>query len=86
MEMSNVWLRRGHTRNDWATFFATDEHGCVLHTEPVCSVYVGKVGHQWFSDWLEGREMIIEMPALLTHFHEKEIEPQGVTDAKDAGR
>ena len=74
MEMTKVWLRRGHTRNDHAVFYATDEHGCVLHTEAVCTVYVGAVGHHWFSDWLEGRETDMEMPALLTHFSEATIE------------
>ena len=75
IERSDVFIRRAYTQNGWATFFATDEHGCVLHTEPVCSVYVGKIGHQWFADWLEGQKMPIQMPSLLKHFHDgQEIE------------
>ena len=65
MEMTDVYMRRTGERNGWVTFFAADADGNALHTEPVCQVYVGDVGHKWFAEWLEGQVMPIQMPALL---------------------
>ena len=65
MEMTDVYLRRDAERMGWVTFFATDIDGNVLHTEPVCQVYVGSVGHKWFAEWLDGKIMPKQMPSPL---------------------
>ena len=58
------WLRAGPVRAGWITIWVVDEHGCVLNTEPVCTIPVDY--HQWFADWLEGQETVL-FPALLQH-------------------
>ena len=48
-----------------------DEHGCHLHTEPVCIAFVGGEdsfpGHPWFLDWLLTRRLNIHYWGLLWH-------------------
>ena len=72
-EMTSIRLKADAERNEWVRVWAVDEHDCVLHTEPVCTVYVGKVGHRWFVEWIEGLEPPIQMVALL-HHAEEEVE------------
>lgn len=36
---------------DWRAVYVVDEHGCLLHTEPVCSYHVRY--HPWFEKWIQ---------------------------------
>lgn len=51
----------------WRTVHVVDEHGCLLHSEPVCSYHVGY--HPWFENWILAQEVPNqhEYPALLWH-------------------
>jgi hypothetical protein len=39
----------------WRTVHVVDEHGCLLHTEPVCSYHVDQ--HPWFENWILAQEV-----------------------------
>lgn len=51
----------------WRTVHVVDEHGCELHTEPVCSYHVKF--HPWFENWILAQEVPNQgdYPALLWH-------------------
>lgn len=55
-------------KNGWTQIYVVDEHGCLLHTEPVCSVPT-KWGHRWFTAWLIEDVVAapVSMPSLLEH-------------------
>ena len=72
-EIADVYLHPTEERSGWQTFFATDKHGCLLHTEPVCSVYVGDGGHRWFAEWLYRRKMPVQMIDLLEHMNTDDL-------------
>ncbi len=57
---------RGTMRTDgWVDIWAVDEHGCLLHSEPIC--IVPPKWHAWFLDWIEKQKCPIEFPPLLWH-------------------
>lgn len=45
----------GAERHNHTSVWVVDEHGCLLHTEPVCVVFTGPTGHSWFVEGLEGQ-------------------------------
>lgn len=47
--MSAHWAK-GPSRMGFTTIYAVDEHGCLLNTEPACSI--PDVYAAWFLDWL----------------------------------
>lgn len=58
-------LKAGAAKNGFVEMWAVDEHGCVLHCEPVCTVPVPC--HQWFIDLLEAEPPLVLFPSLLEH-------------------
>lgn len=60
-------FKAGIVRMGWQRIFIVDEHGCLLHTEPVCTVPVSGDGHAWFVDWLEGQTCPYPRGDLLYH-------------------
>lgn len=58
-------LRAGRERMGWIPVLAVDEHGCLLHTEPVC--LVPAKWHPWFIEWLERQDVPVLYPTLLYH-------------------
>lgn len=49
----------------WRSVVITDEHGCLLHTEPVCNYHVNQ--HPWFEKWIQQQEVPGEYASLLWH-------------------
>ena len=47
--MSAHWAK-GESRMGCTTIYVVDEHGCLLNTEPACSI-PDRYG-DWFLDWL----------------------------------
>jgi hypothetical protein len=60
-----AFFASGTSRMGWIAIWVVDEHGCCLHTEPICTV--PSEWHQWFVDWLEDQECPMEFADLLTH-------------------
>ena len=56
-----VTLKSSLPKNGWVAFWAVDQYGRHLHTEPVCTIPVG-YGHQWFASYLEGLK--VEAPMI----------------------
>ena len=53
--MAKYWP--GIERMGWTPVYIADEHGCLQHTEPVCTIPTGcKTGHAWFLEWLKKQE------------------------------
>ena len=46
-----------------------DAHGCLLHTEPVCTVNTDL--HPWFIPWLEQQSCPVKFSDPLAHDEEK---------------
>lgn len=59
------YQRGGKNSLGWVTIWLVDEHGCQLHTEPVCAV--NEYYFPWFLKWLEGSRCQVEMAPLLHH-------------------
>jgi len=59
------FLRSKLKPNGWTDVYLVDEHKCVLHTEPVCSVPTE--WFPWFLDWLEEQKCPVRLPGLLYH-------------------
>jgi hypothetical protein len=55
----------GPERNGWRSVWVVDEHGCHLHTEPVCTVPVP--WHDWFAEWLRNQPVEQYFPELIHH-------------------
>jgi hypothetical protein len=62
-------FKRGTPRMGWTPVWVTDEHGCSLHTEPVCTV---PDEHYWFLSWIE--QQAVTQPFLSLIHHEMEVE------------
>ena len=58
-------LVRGVSTLGWTPIWLVDEHGCVLHTEPVCSV--PDHWHEWFVKWIIESDLPQKFPSLLHH-------------------
>ena len=71
IELVTAHFAQTAERSGWVRIVLVDEHGCPLHTEPVCSVFVGDTGHRWFAEWLLEQECPRKLPSLLTHLYEE---------------
>jgi hypothetical protein len=57
-------FKMGAERMGWVAIWLVDDQNRSLHTEPVCSIPVGDVGHRWFAEWLEQQECPVMMPGF----------------------
>jgi hypothetical protein len=63
--MSAHWGIYPSTRIGWTVVYVVDEHGCLLHDEPVCTVPSDY--HGWFVEWLMSQPCEWKGPSLLWH-------------------
>lgn len=77
-------LKAGPATHGWVPILAVDEHGCVLHPEPVMTVPVGN-WYPWVIPWLESLEVPREgeMVALTYHPALGETPPWIVFEKKE---
>jgi len=57
----------GRESMGWRPVFLVDEHGCLLHTEPVCTV--PERWHGWFLHWIQNQEVPENASWIPLKFH-----------------